>query len=158
MLKQSQLFSLSAILLFGLSVNAQNNSVTTGGDATGPNGTVSYTIGQIDYTSNQGSNGSVHQGVQQAFEIYTVGLSENEIQISLSVFPNPVQENLTLQITGSNQELSYELIDVNGKIHLTRKNLIDNTNIDLSTYSKGIYFLKVRSKSNTIKTFKIIKK
>lgn len=56
-------------LLFGLftafTVQAQHALVTSGGNATGLGGSVSYSIGQVFYTSNTSSIGSLTQGVQQ---------------------------------------------------------------------------------------------
>jgi putative copper export protein len=63
---------LSAILLLGLGLTglqAQENINTTGGDATGIEGSASYSIRQIVYQTHTGTNGSVSEGVQQAFEI-----------------------------------------------------------------------------------------
>jgi hypothetical protein len=39
-----------------------------GGEATGSGGSVSYSVGQVVYTTNTGINGSVAQGVQQPYE------------------------------------------------------------------------------------------
>jgi hypothetical protein len=49
------------VLLFmsSLSMAAQSNLVTAGGEATGNGGTVSYTIGQLVYTTNEGTTGLV---------------------------------------------------------------------------------------------------
>ena len=52
---------------------AQNALVPTGGEATGNAGTVSYTIGQIAVQTVANSNASVSEGVQQPFEIQTIG-------------------------------------------------------------------------------------
>jgi len=56
-------------------VSAQEAVLATGADAAGSGGKVSYSVGQIAYTSQTGSNGSVTQGVQQPYEIFaTVGV------------------------------------------------------------------------------------
>jgi hypothetical protein len=51
---------------------AQETATGTGGDATGTGGTSSYSVGQILYTTNTGTNGSINQGVQQPYEISIV--------------------------------------------------------------------------------------
>ena len=66
---------LSAVLLLGLvltGLQAQTSVNATGTNASGSGGTVSYSVGQVVYTNNTGTNGSVAQGVQQAFEILVV--------------------------------------------------------------------------------------
>jgi hypothetical protein len=65
---------LSAILLFGLGLTglkAQESINAAGGNTTGSGGSASYSVGQVVYTTNTGTNGSVAQGVQQAYEIPT---------------------------------------------------------------------------------------
>ena len=66
---------LSTVLLlcFGMfGLQAQQVVTTSGGNASGSGGSVSYTVGQIVYTTNTDSNGSVAQGVQQPYEISVV--------------------------------------------------------------------------------------
>ena len=55
------------VLLLGLGLTAQAQQATTatGGNASGSGGTVAYSVGQIVYTTNTGSTGSVAQGMQQ---------------------------------------------------------------------------------------------
>lgn len=63
---------LSALLLLGLGLTglqAQESVNATGGNASGSGGSASYSVGQVVYTTNTGTNGTVAQGVQQPFEI-----------------------------------------------------------------------------------------
>ena len=58
----------AALLLMSTVVGvAQENSVSVGGDITGVNGSVSFSVGQIDYTYVSGTNGNINEGVQQPF-------------------------------------------------------------------------------------------
>jgi hypothetical protein len=43
---------------------SQNSTLSSGGQATGTGGSVSYSVGQIAYSSLSGTNGSLIQGVQ----------------------------------------------------------------------------------------------
>ena len=71
---------LSTVLLLGLGltgVQAQTSVNATGGDASGGGGSVSYSVGQVVYTTHTGTSGSVAEGVQQPYEISVVtGLEE----------------------------------------------------------------------------------
>ena len=71
---------LSAVLLLGLGLTglqAQESVNATGGNASGSGGSASYSVGQVVYTNNTGTSGSVAQGVQQPFEISVVtGIEE----------------------------------------------------------------------------------
>jgi hypothetical protein len=103
---------LLAGLLLGGFTQAQESANASGGDAKGSGGTVAYSIGQVVYTTNTGSSGSVAQGVQHAYEIFPVGYIETAMNISLTAFPNPITDNLSLQISDyNNEKLSYELFD-----------------------------------------------
>ncbi|MEM9985222.1 MAG: hypothetical protein AAF804_09020, partial [Bacteroidota bacterium] len=111
---------LSTVLLSGLGLmglQAQTSVNATGGDASGSGGTVAYSVGQVVYTTQTDASGIVSQGVQQAFELYTVGIAETEWDISLLVFPNPTAVNLTMHISNYHHEkLSYRLFDMHGKL------------------------------------------
>ena len=83
----------------GLAVHAQQAVIATGGNASGSGGTVAYSVGQIVYKTNIGPNGSVSNGIQQAFEISTLtGIEDNKISLNLQVYPNPTNGYLTLSI------------------------------------------------------------
>ena len=53
-----------------LTTNAQENTVSTGANATGAGGTASYSVGQAFYITSSDPSGSVSQGVQQPIEWY----------------------------------------------------------------------------------------
>jgi len=152
-----KLFTLGVVAMITLSSAAQESSNTAGGDATGSGGKASYTIGQVAYQHEAGSSGNVNQGVQQPYEIYSVGIEENTA-IVLSAFPNPTSDKLTLRFDEySNEPMHMNLLDIQGKLIQSVKINNAQTEIDLSANSKGIYFVKLFSESKEIKTFKIIK-
>lgn len=149
------------LFVLGLTrLQAQEAKIATGGNASGSGGSVSYSIGQMVYTTNTGTNGSVAQGVQQPFEISLVtGLEEAEgISLRCSVYPNPTTDYLVLKVENFDKEnLSYQLIDINGK-PLENKNITGNeTNIIMSDLVPATYFLKVTLNNKEVKTFKIVK-
>jgi Secretion system C-terminal sorting domain len=154
-----QISLIAASLLYVNASNAQQATTAAGGDALSTGGSVSYSIGQIDYTTNISTSGSVAQGVQQPFEIYIVsGIENTAINLNLAAYPNPTTDFLQLEIKGDNlQDLTFQLVDLTGKIITSRK--IANTTeiIDMEILSSATYFLKVIQNSQEIKTFKIIK-
>ena len=130
----------------------------SGGDATGSGGSVAYSVGQIVYTTSTGTTGSVAQGVEQAYEIYSVGIKETALNISLSVFPNPTSDFLTLKVEDYNNEtLSYNLIDEQGKLILSEQITNQETQVAMSTLARGSYFINIVQTNKQIQTFKIIK-
>ena len=160
---------LCAILLLGLGLtglHAQESVNATGGNASGNGGTVTYTVGQTGYRTYEGNNGSVAEGMQQPFEISVVTAVEGteEVILSVSVYPNPTVDFLTLsmydEVTASNDlpQYSYQLIDMNGKL-LQGARITDNqTGIAMSNLLPATYLLKVISGNKEVKTFKVVKK
>jgi len=155
--------TLTSIVFFILGLvglHAQESTTATGGVATGSGGTVAFSLGQVVYTTNTGTNGSVAQGVQQPYEISTtLGIKETELNISLSIFPNPTAHNLTLQISDyNNEKLSYWLYDIQGKLLNIEKIVTQQTKIEMTSLPTATYFINVVNQQNKkIKTFKIIK-
>ncbi len=138
---------------------SQEAPVSAGGDLTGTNGNVSYSVGQEAYTTDTGTNGSVAQGVQQPYEIYTVLGSENfNINLQMTVFPNPTANVLTLQIKNYDfSMMNYQLFDLNGRLIESEKISAESTTIVIEKYPTAVYLLKVMENNKELKTFKIIK-
>lgn len=157
--KSRPILLLTAGLLWAGFAQAQESANASGGDATGSGGTVAYSVGQVVYTSNTGSDGTVDQGVQHAYEIFTVGIKETALNISLTAFPNPTTENLTLQINNySNEKLSYQLFDMQGKQLNNGQITAEQTQINMNSLPTATYFINVVNQENKkVQSFKIIK-
>ena len=154
---------LSVVLLLGLGLTglqAQENVNATGGNALGSGGSSSYSVGQLVYTTNTGTNGSVAQGVQQPYEISVVtGIEEAKgINLSVSAYPNPTTDYLTLRIDEFElSTLHCQLYDMNGKLLQNEKITGNQTSIVMSNLVPATYFVKVIQGNKEVKTFKIIK-
>ena len=147
------------LFCFGVgTLSAQKETVASGGDATGIGGTSSYSVGQVVYTTDTGTNGSVAKGVQQPYDIsITTGVTETTISLTLSVYPNPTTNYLTLKIEEAYKSASYQLIDLQGKVIKSNKVDGDETTIKMEGLPTSIYFLSISDNNQLIKTFKIIK-
>ncbi|MFH6989919.1 T9SS type A sorting domain-containing protein [Flavobacterium collinsii] len=141
---------------------SQESVVVSGGNATGSGGSSSYSVGQTTYTSLQGgANGFVLQGVQQAYEIVSLGNEEFKgITLAMTAYPNPAVDVLSLAVaTNEWNDLSCQLFDINGKIVSKKVEVTSpDTSVSMQGLNSGIYFLTVSNSGKTIKTFKIIKK
>ena len=135
---------------------SQSNFVATGGNASGSGGSISYSIGQIDYMTITGTGGAMTEGVQQPFVVPT-SIIENEVDFTVVIFPNPTSDFIEVIRKDINVNLNYELLDINGRI-IERNNLNSFTKtIDMSSLPDGTYYLKVNSDDKMQKTFTIIK-
>jgi hypothetical protein len=154
------IFSLLLLVLGLTGLQAQEALSTSGGNASGSGGTVAYSVGQVVYTTNSGTNGWVAQGVQQQFEFSVVSvIADGEvINLTYSAYPNPTNDFLVLEIKGNLQtHFIASLYDLSGKL-LQKKKITENeTSIDMNNLLPAIYFLKVIQGSKEVKTFKITK-
>jgi hypothetical protein len=157
-MKKAVLFSV--LMIFCILTFAQSTIPASGGNATGAGGSVSYSVGQIVYTTNTGSGGSVAQGVQQPYEISVVTAIEQAKDITLSclIYPNPTSSFLTLKVENYDTEnLSFWLYNVSGNLLLNKKVAGTETQIPMQNLLSGTYILKVTVGGKEVKTFKIIK-
>jgi 2',3'-cyclic-nucleotide 2'-phosphodiesterase (5'-nucleotidase family) len=140
-------------------VSAQESANASGGDASGSGGSVAYSVGQVVYTTNTGSSGTVTQGVQQPYEILTVGVATPGMDISLNAFPNPTTDRLTLQVGEDNLEgLSYQLYDLHGKLLSSARIVDTQTQVEMGNLAMTTYFLNVlNNEGKQIQSFKILK-
>ena len=157
LLKKS-IFS-ACVLLATQLVQSQNATPVSGGEATGSGGSGSYSVGQVFYTTNTATTGSVSQGVQQAFKFQTLSNPElTTVNLTAVTYPNPTKDFIILKITDSAlNNLRYTLFDVNGKSIASVSITKSSTQIQLKHLSIGAYILKVSQQNQSLKTFKILK-
>ena len=156
------MFYFLSVYFIGITfIVAQNSVNASGGNLSGANGSVSYSVGQMVYMTNSGTNGSNAQGVQQPYEISEVlsSIDYSELISDLKIYPNPSTDHIKINfINLNNLNLSLKIIDINGKVIKKEDYLQNETTIDVSSYSSNIYFLNIMNKDKLIKSFKLIKK
>jgi hypothetical protein len=157
-MKYKKTATILVFLLLGLgSAEAQVAEAASGGDASGPEGSVSYSVGQVFYVSATGENGSLSSGVQQPYEISSVlGIEDKSISLELSVYPNPTADYLTLKVEETT-DLTYQLFNIQGIMISNERISSHATEIDLASQPSAAYFLTVFKENKKVKTFKIIK-
>jgi len=162
MKEKLKLVTIVILLIFGQSnLQAQESIPITGGEASGSGGSASYTVGQVVYKTNVGTNGnSVVEGVQQPYEISVVtSIPEaKDINLFVSAYPNPTTNYLTVKVKNCKiANLQYQIFDINGKLSQTIKATGQETKIETSNLVEGNYFVKILDNKKAIKVFKIIK-
>lgn len=149
---------LSIVIILPLGIWAQSGSVAGGGDLNGSAGSVSYSLGQVAYTYEEGATGSTNAGLQQPYELFVVGLNDfPSIVLEFSIAPNPVKDFLTLSVGQWLEGLSFSLHDDLGRILLKSEISSSVTSIDLKNHPPASYFINVYQNQVKIKTFKVIK-
>lgn len=139
---------------------AQETVPAASGVATGSGGSTSYTIGQVTCSFYSGSTGSLTQGVQQPYEIFTtVGIELTWIDLEIIAYPNPTQYLLKLNLGNYyGKKVFYKLYDLHGRL-LKHERVVDPvTTIGVQELAEGTYMLNVLDDNSLIKTFRIIKR
>lgn len=86
----------------------------------------------------------------------TVTIEENNVRNSLMVYPNPVQNELTLKLEQQLEKaIAYSIYSVDGKLIVSGE-LIDTHKISVDQWKAGVYFVQVRTQEE-IATVKLIK-
>ena len=118
-----------------------------------------YSIGKAFYSdgvSNEGSLGDEKKWPYQ-IEIMT-GRLETGIQLKAFIHTDSTFEYVQLEIKKDlNQNLHYDLRDVDGRTILKEEITKDKTKIDFSKRPCSSYFLVICDNKATVKTFKIVK-
>jgi hypothetical protein len=141
-----------------VSLPAQQTVSASGGNVAGTGGSVSYSIGQLLYSTLDGSGGTVAHGVQQPYEISVVsGIGEQGISLQCSAFPNPVADRLVLKIEGEWKSAIAFLFDAGGKLLKRIDIRSGETAIDMTSLVTAAYLLKVIRDGREMKVFKIIR-
>lgn len=162
--------------LFVLGLSAQNAVVSSGGDFSGTNCSISYSVGQVGYNAYEG-NIRLNEGVQQPYEIYdvteeavalqdgnselrgTTDMEEIVRSISLSAYPNPTDDFLNLVVDGDDLgAMKCTVYDVSGRQISERSIFVGETRLDMGGLPPATYFVRVTEGNELLRTFKVVKK
>ena len=144
-----------------LTAFCQTGVVTAGGTASGSGGSATYTVGQIADQRMEAGGKYIIEGVQQPYEIQTVGINNYPgIQLEAVLYPNPTAHFVQLKI--SNFEipphgLKAQLFDKSGKLLQVFDVQELLTQMDLSEYPSATYQLRIMDDKQLLKTFQIVK-
>ena len=120
--------------------------------------TYSYPLNSLGAPSNVifrivfHSDESVNQkGVNVDDFVITGVLANESFEMSnISVYPNPSNGLVTITY-GTFEPTQIQVYDISGKLILTKESLnVSETNLDLSSASQGIYFIKISSENQSV--------
>ncbi|PLW99071.1 MAG: hypothetical protein C0594_17515 [Marinilabiliales bacterium] len=156
-----KIYYLLFLFIFALGLQAQNvdqSVLAPGGDYfEGSQASISQTIGEVVTETFTGSSVINTQGFQQtSFTLVSVFSSEQE-SIILSVYPNPVVENLYVE-SNDVEKLQLFLYDMNGKEIFRTTTSGSKTIIPIQQYTGSQFLLHVRNSTGSIlESYKLIK-
>ncbi len=123
--------------------SANSESVTANGLTETGDYVFSYTVG--------GTSSCPDITDEVSVQIETV-TSSNEIflrESNIEIYPNPVSNNLFINMSGVEGAKSLKLVDVMGRVVYETEN-VDNVTINMSSFSKGMYFVQIESDSGSL--------
>ncbi len=100
-------------------------------------------------------------GLVEQFSIATpVGIEEQKIENSLTIYPNPADDFIQVEFTGIDQAETWEIIDAKGRLvsngFFTSSEGMQTQRIDTDQLQSGIYFMRIlNSKEQVSRRFAI---
>ena len=114
-------------------------------------------VGQLSCFFNNGINDYTNlDSISNCITIYPLGINENNEFTDYILQQNYDTKNL--YITAINKPiLSIKIYNIEGKILFNKENIDENyLDINLQLFNNGILLLKIETKKNTFKTYKLI--
>jgi hypothetical protein len=111
-----------------------------------------WTVQAID-NSYSGGSFAPEQSFEIAIPTYNSELPDNKKKLNL--YPNPVSDILTIEYVGNNKEIGFDILNSIGQIVYSGR-IIDKTIVQTSTFSRGIYLIKLDT-GQGIEFIKVIK-
>jgi hypothetical protein len=84
-----------------------------------------------------------------------VGVKETANNV-VSIYPNPTNGLVNINLGSNNSTLNYSISSIEGKVVETGKTSTNNITVDLSNESKGVYFIRINTE-NTSTVYKLIR-
>ena len=153
-------FLIIVVFFFNNQIFSQSTIITSGGDFKSEKNSFSYSVGQIltsqdltKSTSLFGENVILSHGVQQVF----IQNCDQSTRVEIIATPNPSSGIVTLNlINWDEKEIQYNVFDVLGKNVLSSSISDDQSRLDLSFLSSGMYIISLGYHCGSLSSFKII--
>lgn len=165
-----QLFPCSVIVICNVDISTTVDELTITATATGIdyqwvdcNDNYALITGETSQDFTATSNGSyaviLTDGAcvdtSDCVDITTVSLSANELTETISLYPNPVENELHIDATEGSIE-AIDIVSATGQNVYSKSITEMNTTISTSNWGSGVYFVRVRTLQG-IKNFKVVK-
>lgn len=160
---KTKIFSTLILFLIALGTNvlkAQSGSNAAGIEATGSDGSVNASVGQVFTSTYTSSSAYIAEGVQQPYEISVITSVEPVANAAerIDVYPNPFTDAVNIRLENrSTGNWAYTLFNMNGQKVIQGQLNGDVTLIPAAFLVKGSYLLSVVEGNMLVKSFKIIK-
>ncbi len=123
-----------------------------------PNSFTGYTqngIGYYNANAPQGDAVRIYNYARLVRNVASTGINENINENNFNIYPNPVSDELVIEIQENNEKANYEIYNSFGQI-LQKGSLVGKTIVQTNSFSPGIYLLKLED-GKTYEFKKIVK-
>ena len=93
------------------------------------------------------------------------GIDDHSMSATVKVYPNPTMDNINLQLSMDNKPsgmVEIQVYDIYGKrlemLEIPHETPMLTTQIDMSRYASGVYFIKLVTNDNVLAVKKVVKK
>ncbi len=157
------MYGCDSIVNLTLIIGAENLDVTQDGPeltADNANGTYQWVdcdngfapiAGETNQTFTATSNGNYAVIITEAgctdtsacYNVNNVSIISNEFGKHITMYPNPANELVTVELGDDIQDINIQMYDVSGQLVYTQNNISDHkTMIDISQFERGIYLVE----------------
>ncbi len=154
-----KLYLFFATLLISIGANAQSLNpqvLASSGDSYASIGNkLDWTLGEIVTETYIYGGEILTQGFQQANFLFT-SIEETAENNEITIFPNPFSDIINVN-TGEYKGLQLMIYDLNGSVLIEKKVAKSNIQLDFSSFSPGLYFMRLSDGQKEMKVIKIQK-
>lgn len=152
------LMIISILVTLIITVNAQSVLSNGGGNFEDANSIISWTVGETFITTLTNSSIILTQGFHQS-SLKVTSIKPNFAQgMEIKAYPNPTVDYLNLKFEGDlPNDVSYRVLDQQGRVLSYDKVTELITEIDFSSYTQGVYIINAIIGIEKVSTITIIK-
>lgn len=145
------LLLLIQVCVFGQTLEPQLLS-SAGKEFVNNDNSLCWSLGEISIATISSNDAILTQGFQQT-GIYTTATLNPEMEINLSLYPNPTVDYITIKIEDDEYvNKAFRIIDINGKICHYGIITSNKHTIDISKFTSGLYFISLSGEKGIIIT------
>lgn len=149
-----------SLMLFAPGISricAQQSLLSAGASASAADGSVSFSVGQLQYVLSNSPAGSVQLGVQQAWTVLPSPIWEYPSELQLTIFPNPTGNRVSILGSSVPETGRVLLYDAKGVLQRNAEFRQKAAGCALEGLPPGSYFLMLYHQKQLIYSASLIK-
>ncbi|WP_040396291.1 CBM96 family carbohydrate-binding protein [Aquimarina agarilytica] len=113
----------------------------------------------VSFASKESGNNGPKLTITYTESTLSINTPDVDNEVRASIFPNPTTDYISINSANSSKLKSIKVFNLNGILlqGISNTQINNETNIDLSNYSNGIYLISLQDAKNNIKIIKVIK-